>query len=375
VSTRGGEPRNAAAPKVGTVHLVYPHGPMIATPDAIGRNLGKRLEAGYTVVYHDWTDRDEIHPEPGDVLLGHPHPSSSTVFRRSSRHSGWRRVILLAPFSTDLAQVAFLDSVIRDCDVFLALTGPYWFDRLDGSVCSHWKPKMIRLDLAIDRRDYPPIKRSFNEPGHRRFLYIGHTGWWKNIPYLAELAKRLPGVEFAWMGSGDRDIASVQALGPQDFRTKASRDLVARYDFMLTVGSHDANPTTILEAMAWGLIPVCTPQSGYHNIPSILNVPLGQADKAAQLLLELEELPADDLMEIQRRNWDLLKAHYTWDRFAGQVVEAIESPLSLQLGHESLGRRIRFIGSEWASPTGPGRRRTSRAIRRLRQVMRSRIKR
>jgi glycosyltransferase involved in cell wall biosynthesis len=357
---------------VGTVHLIYPHGPLIATPDAIGRNLGERLEARYKVVYHDWTDRDDIHPEPGDVLLGHPHPSRGTVFRRSSLHSGWQRVILLAPFSTDLAQVAFLDSVIRHCDLFLAITGPYWFDRLEGSACSHWKPKMVRLDLAIDRGDFPPIKSGFNEPGRRSFVYIGHTGWWKNTPYLTDLARRLPGIEFAWIGSGNRPIAAVQALGPQDFRTKASRDLVARFDFMLTVGSHDANPTTILEAMSWGLIPVCTPQSGYDNIPTVPNVPLGDVDKAAQMLLDLETLAADDLMEMQRRNWDLLKAHYTWDRFAGRVIEAIESPLSPHLGHESLGRRARILGGEWTSPTGPVRRRASKALQRLRHVMRSR---
>lgn len=360
--------------RTGTVHLVYPHGPMIATPDAIGRNLGKRLEARYRVVYHDWTDRDGIHPEPGDVLLGHPHPSRDTVFRRSLLYPGWRKTILMAPFNTDLAQVAFLDSVLRHCDLFLAITGPYWFDVLDDSTLSHWKPKMIRLDLAVDRADFPPIKRGFNEPGRRGFVYIGHTGWWKNIPYLTELARRLPGIEFGWIGSGNRHIAAVRTLGPQDFRTEASRDLVARFDFLLTVGSHDSNPTTILEAMSWGLIPVCTPQSGYVNVPTIVNVPLGDAEKAAQLLLELETLPSEDLVELQRRNWDLLEAHYTWDRFAGQVMEAIESPLSPPLGHESLGRRVRILGGELASPTGPVRRRTSRAVRRLRRVAKSRLK-
>lgn len=371
MSTGGSRPHNATGSEVGTVHLVYPHGPMTATPDAIGRNLGGRLQARYRVVYHDWTDRDQIHPEPGDVLLGHPHPSRGTVFRRSSRRRGWRRVLMLSPFNGDPGQVGFLDSIIRRCDLYLAITGPYWLKWLESSRFSHWAPKMVRLDLAIDRNDFPVLRERFNEPGSRRFVYIGHTGSTKNTPYLSEIAKRLPGLDFAWIGPGDRPIKGVRALGRQDFRTQASRDLVSGFDFLLMVSRYDSNPTTILEAMSWGLIPICTPQCGYDDTPTILNVPLDDAETAARLLLDLQTVPSNDLLEIQRRNWDLLGTHYTWDRFAAQVIEAIESPLSPPLGREGLIRRTRLVCSEWASPMGPVRSHTSAALRRLRRPARS----
>ena len=73
------------------------------------------------------------------------------------------------------------------------------------------------------------------------------------------------------MGGG-RPIAGFQALGLQDFSAGDARRAVAQFDFMITVGRRDANPTTVLEAMAWGLVPICTPQSGYQDHPGITNI-------------------------------------------------------------------------------------------------------
>ena len=121
---------------------------------------------------------------------------------------------MLAPFADDLAQVAFEDAVIPHCDLFLAICGPYWFSGLERSPFSHWVPKMQRIDLAIDRLDYPPIKTRFNDPGARRLLYIGHTGGFKNTAYLSEIGHFLPGTEFAWIGTGSR-IKGLRPLGWQ----------------------------------------------------------------------------------------------------------------------------------------------------------------
>lgn len=348
------------------VHLVYPHGNSISTPDAIGRELGRRLEAGYEVIYHDWSDRDVIRPEPGDVLLGHPHPHPNTVFRNSLRQNGWHRRLMMAPFNHgDLRQVAFEDPIVPSCDLILAITGPYWFRTVKESRCSHWRPKMIHLDLAIDRSDYPPLKTSFGASGKRRVVYVGHTDRYKNTPYLSAIAALVPEVDFAWMGNGDRPIHGLTALGLIDFGSHAGRDLVAQFDFFLTVGNADANPTTILEAMAWGLIPICTPTSGYDGIPSIPNVPVDDAEGAAAIVRGLLSANESDLIAMQSANWRLLDEHYTWDRFATQVAEAIESTESPPLGPESLKRRVMFTFYDITSPYGRFGRLASRFRRRL----------
>lgn len=354
---------------VGTVHLVYPHGERISAPDSIGRELGRRLERRYRVRYYDWDVPGVIKPERGDVLLGHPHPNRRTIFRQSVRQPGWRRRLMLAPFNHgDLQQVAFEDGVVPHCDRFLAITGAYWFRTLPGSRCSHWLPRMTHIDLAVDRADYQPLRTRFSPIGSRRVVYIGSSVWFKNTPYLSEIAEFLPGTDFGWIGGGPLSIRGFTPLGVLDFTTPEGRSAVAQYDIMLTVGTADANPTTILEAMAWGLIPVCTPQSGYEGIPSLPNVPLGDAGAAADVVRGLLQAPESDLLAMQAANWKLLDEHYNWDRFAAQVIDAIDATDSQPLGHESPRRRAGFLYSNWTAPYGRFGRLFARGRRRLRRV-------
>jgi glycosyltransferase involved in cell wall biosynthesis len=331
---------------------VYPHGNRISAPDAIGRELGRRLEARYEVIYHEWFDQGVISPEPGDVLLGHPHPHPRSVFRRSLQQDGWRRRLMLAPFQHgDLRQIAFEDSIVPRCDLFLAITGPYWFRTIDKSLCSHWRPKMIPLEHAVDRGDFPPLKASFNEPGKRRVLYVGHSGRGKGTDYLAKIAALIPEAEFGWMGGG-RPIPGLTALGHQDFSSQPSKDLVSQFDFLMMCGNADSNPTTILEAMAWGLIPICTPTCGYEGIPGITNVPVGDAAAAAAIVRRLLFADATELTATQAANWRLLDEHYNWDRFTADIVGAIESSASPPLQRESLRRRLIFTFYDITSPYG-----------------------
>lgn len=309
-----------------TVHFVYPHRPRISAPSAIGRHVGQELAArGFEVVHYDIDEARKIRPGSDDVLLGHPHEAPWSVFRRSAAAKGWRRRLLLMPYvHVDTYHLSLAESVIRNCDLFLAITGTTWFETIASSVTAHWRPKMVQVDLAVDRRDFPRVKAAFNPPGARRFLYIGHTGWYKNTGYLSELAARLPEFEFAWIGNGDT-LPGLTAYGSRDFATDAARALVAEHDFLLTVGVGDANPTTVLEAMAWGLLPVCTPESGYAGRRGITNVPANDADQAIAVLRDLQARTGEDLSALRAANDDQLDRHFNWSRFTDQVVGAIES--------------------------------------------------
>ncbi len=339
-------------PKARRVHFIYPSGPEISCPHAIGRRVTAGLrQHGYEVIQSEYHAMTCIDPEPGNVLLGHIHPFPLTAFRRSLRKPGWKRVILMAPFAHGFAAgkppyPVFWDTYLRRCDLLLAITGRYWFESLERSIFSHWKPKMVQIDLAVDRTDFPAAKSKFRPPGSRRFVYIGSKAIYKNIRYLTQIARALPGMEFAWIGSGHTEIEGLQTLGRQDFRTREARQLVAGYDFLLTVGSSDPNPTTILESMAWGLIPVCTPESGYVGYPSILNIPLDDVRGASRELLRLQQLSDESLRSLQRENWQLLDAYFNWDRFVAQVAEAIESKISPEL--ERISRtewlKLRYYG-------------------------------
>ncbi len=338
-----------------TVHLVYPSGPAVSCPDAIGRNLAARLRARYEVRQYDWKVIGRIRPGADDVLVGHPHPVPFTVFRSSSALPGWKRVIGLAPFLPDPRYVGFHGAVLAHCDVFLAITGAHWYRSSATSIVGHWGPKLVHVDLAIDRADFPRVKPAFSPPGRRRFVYIGNTLGCKNVDYLSQIAERMRGVEFAWIGRGTRPISGLRALGFQDFGTEEARRRVAEYDFMVTVGRADANPATILEAMAWGLVPVCTPQSGYDHLPGVANVPLDDADGAAAVLRRLLDAPASELERMRACNDAALDRHFTWDRFTAQVVEAIESGRSPRLLRAPWRRRARIFSDALLGPASPAR--------------------
>jgi glycosyltransferase involved in cell wall biosynthesis len=333
------------------VHLVYPHDRRrIGAPHVIGWRLAEFLGREHEVRLYDWDRRGPIRPGPGDVLIGHLNPDPGTVVSRSLRLPGWGRKILLGPFNLDPRQVAFIDRSIGLADVFCAITGPYWAERIATSRFAHWVPKFRPVDLAVDPADFPRIKAGFAPRGRRSILYVGHTRWQKNPRYLEAIAARLPGVPFGWCGSGGRPLRGFQRLGPQDFASEAARALVARYDFTITVGAFDANPTTILESMAWGLIPVCTPTSGYAGIPSIVNVPLGDPDGAAAVLRGLLEAEEGELLATQARNLALVRDRYTWERFAAAILAEVEASDSPPLGERSAGNLAWLRTMEGLSP-------------------------
>ena len=324
-----------------TVHFVYPHGSRISCPDAIGRNVGQRLRDYFEVFQYNWNDIGVIHPGADDILIGHPHPAPWTIFRRSARVKGWKRILMISPYS-DGNQVAFLESVLPYCDQYLAITGNYWFSGVQNSCFSHWLPKMIHVDLAVDRNDFPLVKKIFNPQGQRRFVYIGHSGLAKNTVYLSEIARQIPDIEITWIGSG-RAIQGLVPLGFMDFSTDNAKQLISTHDFMITVGDKDANPATILETMAWGLIPVCTPQSGYVSYPGIVNIPLGNAEEATKIIHRLQGMPETQLLEMQAANLEMLDCHFNWDRFAGQVIQAIRSDASPNFVPISASSRFKLL--------------------------------
>lgn len=323
-----------------TIHLIYPHRGSIACPDAIGRKLAEGLQERFEVRLYEWQDRRRLSPSPGDVLMGHPSPIPGTIFRRSMQQPGWRRIIALAPYAHgSVSQMAWAQEVIPGCDLFLAITGKYWFSRIASSSFSHWLPKMIRVDLAVDRREFPPLKHRFAAPGERRFLYIGSDHWTKNLSYLSAIAKGLPKSEVGWIGEGG-PVPGLKALGKQDFRTDRARALVAGFDFLITVGKTDAAPATILEAMGWGLIPVCTPQSGYEKREGIVNIPLNDLRGAMDVLTWLQGVDEAQLGDWQRQNWNALEEEFTWKRFTDQAIWAIETTHSPPVASTSVGRRL-----------------------------------
>lgn len=317
------------------IHLVYPHRNTTSAPDVIGKKIFEHFSKWHDVTLHDIDRTYKITPEKGDILIGHSHPLKNTVFRRSLPAPEWARKILLQPFNHDWGQVGYIDEFIDNCDKFLAITGNYWFANLRNSPMARWAPKMVHVDLAVSQTDFPFIKQSFSKPGMRKFLYIGNDHPGKNVDYLYDIYQHSKS-QIDWIGRGSKR----NSFGPIAFLDLGSdhgRNFVTAYDFLITVGSADANPTTILEAMSWGLIPMCTVTSGYDNELGIVRIPNKDTDLACRVIDEWQFAEEDRLREIQQHNINRVNEHFNWERFCSQVEKEILARDSIAIsGAQSL---------------------------------------
>ena len=305
------------------IHLVYPHQNKISAPNVIGYKLIEFLSQSHPVRAYNWDEFRTIIPSPGDVLIGHVCPAPFTVMQRALKERGWHKKIIMQPYNEDVRQIGFLDAHIDECDAFLAITGKYWFDRVASTAFAHWRPKMIHLDLAVDREQFPYLKTTFNKEGERKFLYIGNDRPGKNLNYLEEIFEKLPSIQIHTIGKIPSSRKFINH-GYLNFKEKESKSLLDEFDFMITVGNADANPTTVLESMSWGLIPICTPTSGYVNEEGIVNVPLGNAQAARDIIESLNLMPQSELSRLQISGQKALKDNYNWPRFLNTVKEQIE---------------------------------------------------
>ena len=307
------------------IHLIYPHKNKISAPNIIGYKLIKFLSQYDEVKAHDWDSYYQILPSRGDILIGHLCPLPFTVMKRSLKNDGWKRKIIIGPYNESEDLAPFTDEFIDLCDILLTITGPYWFHRIPNHpFFKRYYPKMVRLDLAVDSTLFPQIKNKFNKAGFRKFVYIGVDNKYKNLDYLEEIFEELPGFEIHSIGRVKSSRKFIHH-GFLDFSQDESKNLITNFDFMITTGINDANPTTILEAMSWGLIPICTPTSGYEQCAGILNIPTGDSKAAASILRYYQYCSIGELENIRITGRNSLSDTYTWDNFCQKVYSNIYS--------------------------------------------------
>lgn len=299
------------------MHLIYPHRRIGTTPDAIGWQLADRLSAEVEVLLYDWNCHDKIRPRPGDILIGHPHPVPMTILRRSWGDMNWSRRYLLCPMIPHIQTVGFLDDLVRTCDSFFAFMGVPWYETVEFSAFRSWLPKIARLDLGVDRISYPKIKTAFAPKGRRAILYVGNTSRAKGIEYLESLAKASPAWRFGWMGSGEQ-ISGFYSHGFQRTDQEEARMIAAEYDFFLSTGTADANPTTVLEAMSWGLVPFTTRTSGYDSRDGVVSLPMDPS-AGLELLTSYQYIEESELLRRQAENFSRLESRFSWSK----IVEGI----------------------------------------------------
>lgn len=346
-----------------TVHFVYNKGHALKTPERILYELSKRVARAYHLKTYAMNELGSITPQPGDILIGHPSRfTDNSIFNRSFHHPGWAKRIVICPFSYGMPlDAAAIDPLVEAADHYLAMCGPYWFETVGQSLLSHWQYKMRRIDLGVNRADYPASKTAFNPRGKRRFLYIGNAGPMKGGDIFCALAEANPDMEFGWMnwtgprncpaGTLLRDYLAIERRlragritvhGGANWQDQDHVGTVTSYDFLLTCGRSDSNPSTIFETSAWGLIPIAPKTCGFYEDDWLVNIPLDDFAAASGILRALNNAPEDELMARQAAGFRQLDQTYTWDRAAQQMIDCIAAPSPLApVDAEWLNRKTR----------------------------------
>lgn len=314
------------------IHFVYAFAPdnqELRSPFCITRNLYKYLNERADIKYYQWDQKGVADVQPDDVFIGHPHYERDTIVQRTMREKKCKVMCTIHPLHTALPEHNMpFDDLTKKADKVFNICGPYWTDTIDQTCFAHWKPKIIRLDMAVEPNNFPYLRSKFNDPGKRRLVYIGSSMPMKNLGYMVALMKSMPDVGLDWYGGdGNHPLAklpNVSVVGNVTLNPTMAKKIIDKSDIFINTSNSDANPTTLLEAMAWGLITACTKQSGYWKDPLFTEMYLDNLPKTERAIRDLLTAPSQQLLERADQGRREIETKYTWDRFCSTVWDGLQ---------------------------------------------------
>jgi glycosyltransferase involved in cell wall biosynthesis len=316
--------------KIVLVYAFPPNSPQIQSPHSITHYLYNYLKKRCDLVYYMWDEKRIPPADPEAIFIGHPHYDQSTIVQRVFRENiPFKMKCTIHPFHHALPQYnSPFHDLARKADKIFGICGPYWYDTMQNTEFAFWKPKMTRLDMAVDGKVYPYLKNNFNPPGKRRLVYIGSDMPMKNVGFLTEIMKRMSHVELHWYGgNGEHPLAKLSNVKTTGWVT-LDRDLATKIckecDIMINVSTSDANPTTLLEARAWGLITACSKESGYYNDRFFTELSSTDISKTINQLQSLLNMPSSELMTRAKDSRKEIETKYNWDRFCNTVWKELQ---------------------------------------------------
>jgi hypothetical protein len=309
----------------------------VRAPHSISFNLLKALGKLDTVKFYDLYEKTVCNMKSGDSLLCVPvqaydgkqwnDPAVYRVTARTLEAYKDRTDIakfVIMPYTHDPLYNRTTEELIRRHGKNLIIvSGKYWTDSWDRSPIKGYVENLLRVNMGIDASEYPVVKTRFNPKGKRRYLYVGHTGFYKNTAELERIAAAIPGFEGGHIGGGTikgwTKLADFADLTPE-FMAKIAKD----YDIFLNTSTADASPTTILEQMCFGFAVACTPESSY-DYESLTMLSTDDTALNVRALEELQQLDEEELLARAKRNRRYAIDFHNWDGICGKIAAFIAS--------------------------------------------------
>ena len=326
------------------IHFGYFGNPLndgaTVAPETIANKVYRYLEARAEVQYYnfmDFTTPPKVAPD--DIILGHPSNRPGLFIERYFKEKCKARY-LIWPLSTRLPEInRFSIKYAKQADKLFVISGPYWIDTLDKTEYAFMAPKIIRLDnsMALEQDVWQMRKDKFNAKGHRGLLAIGRSGPDKGTPQLFSFLNKVSGlVMVAGSDYTGEDLNIIKnrpntvILGRIDWKDAQVREkILNQCDFFVEMAVSDPSPTTLLESMSLGLIPIITKQCGYEYdslLPFKILDGSNQSDNDFNLnsLSVAQNMDEADLKSLQNKNRKLIEKNHTWDKFCSIIWENIQ---------------------------------------------------
>lgn len=287
-------------------------------PQSITFFVGKSLEARYKVKLYDLRESLNICPAPGDILLGHLWTDRNSVIWNSINDSKFSKKILIQPYNNSESQLGWVRDGLKSCDALIAICGDYWIDNFSESPLKDFSEKIFHINMAVDTSSYPLVKKEFNPPNKRRFLYIGRQGRFgdeKGIGLLEELAKHIPNFEGGYICAGAEIKGWKKISEPTILSPDMMKSIASEYDVFINMSRADAQATTVLEAMSWGFPVACTNQSGYSREKRFFYLSLEDFNHNIDIINKIQNLSDDAIKSISAENRLAVESNYSWDVF------------------------------------------------------------
>ncbi len=308
----------------------------IRSPHAISIHLLHELKKHGRVRFYSMYEKGVIHLKHDDIFIGQPTPLGGfgTTFRpntddpesitsqtlRINKNTNHNK-FLLTPYANDPLLVSWMKNIAEEYadKIILIATGEIWTkDWIDTPFGAIPESRILRVDNAIDPNEYPLVKKTFNPAGQRKFLYIGHTAWYKNTAQLEKIAESIPGFAGGHIGGGTvkgwKKIADFAQLTPE-FMTEIAKE----YDIFVNTSSGDAQATTILESICFGFPVACTPQTGYEQ-PSISKLHTEDTAYNVRILTQLQNMTEDELRKLVSESKKYVEEKHTWKIFLEKAI-------------------------------------------------------
>ncbi len=308
----------------------------IRAPHSISYNLLHALKQCYHVRFYSMYERGRIALGPHDIFLGQPVPVGNFTYGprsatddpesivsktiRTNPHN--KNKFLIMPFANDEGYIGWAKRVTAEADGLVLIGGELWRRDFSATPLGDLRARpVVGVNMGIDERDYPLIKTHFNPAGKRRYLYIGHTGGYKNIAALEDMAATIPGFEGGHIGIGNirgwKKLSDFTELSPAFMHHIADE-----YDIGISCSSADPQATTILEQMCFGFPIACTPETGYE-LPSIVQLSVTDAQLNREQLRILQTEPEEALHARARQNREYALRCHGWKDFTESVMSFV----------------------------------------------------